>query len=66
MGIAIMLVGVLYWAGWQILLPKVFGYKLVPRKETLEDGTVITLVRCTRSQASGSANKGVISSRARR
>ena len=43
-GIAIMVAGVLYWAGWQILLPKVFGYELVPRKETLDDGTVITLV----------------------
>ena len=44
MGIAIMVTGVLYWAGWRILLPKVFGYELVPRKETLDDGTVITLV----------------------
>ncbi|KAF7797306.1 hypothetical protein EIP86_008501 [Pleurotus ostreatoroseus] len=42
-GIAIMVTGVLYWAGWRILLPKVFGYELVPRKETLDDGTVITL-----------------------
>lgn len=39
-----MVTGVLYWAGWRILLPKVFGYELVPRKETLDDGTVITLV----------------------
>lgn len=44
-GIAIMLFGVLYWAGWRIILPKVFGYELVPRKEVLNDGTVITLVR---------------------
>ena len=44
-GIAVMVAGVLYWAGWRILLPKVFGYELVPRKETLTDGTVITLVR---------------------
>ena len=27
------------------MLPKVFGYELVPRKETLDDGTVVTLVR---------------------
>ena len=40
-----MAAGVIYWAGWRILLPKVFGYELVPRKETLSDGTVITLVR---------------------
>ncbi|KAI0078614.1 high affinity methionine permease [Panus rudis PR-1116 ss-1] len=42
-GIAIMATGVLWWAGWRILLPKVFGYELVPRKEVLEDGTVITV-----------------------
>ncbi|KAH7908037.1 amino acid transporter [Hygrophoropsis aurantiaca] len=42
-GIAIMIVGILYWAAWRILLPKVFGYELVPRKERLEDGTVVTL-----------------------
>ena len=39
-----MAVGVLYWAAWRIL-PGYFGYELVPRKETLEDGTVVTLVR---------------------
>lgn len=42
-GIAIMFVGVLYWAAWRILLPKVFGYELLPRKETLDDGTVVTV-----------------------
>lgn len=29
------------------MLPKVFGYELVPHKETLEDGTVVTLVRAS-------------------
>ena len=48
-GIGVMLVGVGYWAGWRIFLPKVFGYELVPRKETLVDGTVVTLVRVLRS-----------------
>ncbi|KAG2062420.1 hypothetical protein BDR04DRAFT_1123950, partial [Suillus decipiens] len=42
-GIAIMLVGVLYWAVWRIILPKVFGYEFVPRKDTLDDGTVVTV-----------------------
>lgn len=42
-GIAIMFAGVLYWAAWRILLPKVFGYELLPRKETLDDGTVVTV-----------------------
>ncbi|KAI0760733.1 amino acid transporter [Fomes fomentarius] len=41
-GIAIMATGVLYWAAWRIV-PKWFGYEFVPRKETLEDGTVVTL-----------------------
>ena len=34
----------LYWAAWRIV-PGYFGYEFVPRKETLEDGTVVTLVR---------------------
>ncbi|KAG2142213.1 amino acid transporter [Suillus cothurnatus] len=42
-GIAIMVVGVLYWAAWRIILPKIFGYEFVPRKETLDDGTVVTV-----------------------
>ena len=47
-GIGVMAAGVLYWAGWRIILPKVFGYELVPRKEKLADGTTITLVRVLR------------------
>ncbi|KAF8129236.1 amino acid transporter [Boletus edulis] len=42
-GIGVMFFGVGYWAWWRVLLPKVFGYELVPRKETLEDGTVVIL-----------------------
>ncbi|KAI0783783.1 amino acid transporter [Abortiporus biennis] len=42
-GIGIMAFGVFYWACWRILLPRVFGYELVGRKETLDDGTVVTL-----------------------
>ncbi|KAI0685067.1 amino acid transporter [Cerioporus squamosus] len=41
-GIAVMAVGVLYWAAWRVL-PGWFGYELVPRKEKLEDGTTVTL-----------------------
>lgn len=44
MGIAIMAVGVLYWAAWRIV-PRWFGVEYVPRKEVLADGTVVTLVR---------------------
>jgi solute carrier family 7 (L-type amino acid transporter), member 9/15 len=43
-GIAVIAFGVLYWAVWQLVLPYVFRVRLVPRKEVLEDGTVITLV----------------------
>ncbi|KAG9318051.1 amino acid transporter [Chiua virens] len=42
-GIGVLLVGVVYWAGWRIVLPKVLGYELEPHKETLKDGTVVTL-----------------------
>ncbi|KAF8169222.1 amino acid transporter [Pholiota molesta] len=42
-GIAIMLAGVVYWAVWRVVLPRVFGYALVPRKEVLEDGTVVNV-----------------------
>ena len=38
--------GVFYWAGWRIVLPKVFGYHLIPKKEVLSDGTVVTVVSC--------------------
>ena len=48
-----MVAGVIYWAAWRILWPKVFGYELVPRKETLSDGTVITLVCPTYSSIIG-------------
>ncbi|KAG2361224.1 high affinity methionine permease [Suillus spraguei] len=42
-GIGLLFAGVLYWAAWRIILPKVFGYELVPRKERLSDGTVVTV-----------------------
>ena len=47
-GIGVMLTGVVYWAVWRILLPKLFGYTLVPRKQVLEDGTVVNVVRVRR------------------
>lgn len=45
-GTGILLLGPVYWAGWRIILPRVFGYELVPRKEVLSDGTVVTVVGC--------------------
>ena len=43
-GIAILAVGVLYWALWRIV-PGWFGYDFIPSKERLSDGTVVTVVR---------------------
>jgi len=37
-GIAVMSFGVLYWAVWKLVLPYVFKFHLVPRKEVLKDG----------------------------
>ncbi len=42
-GIAVIASGVIYWALWRVV-PKWFGYKFVPRKETLSDGTVVAVV----------------------
>ncbi|KIK03579.1 hypothetical protein K443DRAFT_468906 [Laccaria amethystina LaAM-08-1] len=42
-GIGIMFLGVVYWAVWRIVLPSILGYKLVPEKDTLDDGTVVTV-----------------------
>ena len=51
-GIAIMVTGVLYWAAWRVLLPRVLRRDLVPRKEVLGDGTVVTVVSASSSAAS--------------
>ncbi|KAJ7780837.1 amino acid transporter [Mycena maculata] len=42
-GIAIMALGILYWAVWRVVFPRVFGYMLVPNKVRLDDGTYVTL-----------------------
>ncbi|EMD32234.1 hypothetical protein CERSUDRAFT_118872 [Gelatoporia subvermispora B] len=41
-GICVMVAGVIYWAAWRVV-PRWFGYEFVPRKESLSDGTVVTL-----------------------
>ncbi|KAF8233146.1 amino acid transporter [Tricholoma matsutake] len=50
-GFGVMFFGVFYWVVWWIVLPKLGKYQLVSKKETLKDGTVITIVRliCTKS-----------------
>jgi len=42
-GIGVMVVGLLYWFTWRVLLPVVFRYELVPHKDRLSDGTVVTV-----------------------
>ena len=41
-GIAVLMLGVLYWAIWKLVLPYVFKFRLVARKEVLKDGTVVS------------------------
>jgi hypothetical protein len=40
-----MVFGVIYWAVWRVVLPKIFGYELVPSKVVLNDGTTVNVVR---------------------
>ena len=40
-----MIFGVIYWAVWRMILPKIFKYELVPNKVILDDGTVVNVVR---------------------
>ena len=39
-----MVFAIFYRAVWRVVLPKVGNYKLVPGKEYLDDGTVVTVV----------------------
>ena len=57
-GIAVIVFGVLYWTIWQLVLPHVFKFRLVPRKEVLEDETVVTLVSGLRGFCMGSLPNG--------
>lgn len=40
-----MIFSVIYWGVWRVVLPWLFKYELVPTKEVLKDGTVVTVVR---------------------
>ncbi|KAL9093855.1 MAG: hypothetical protein Q9165_003778 [Trypethelium subeluteriae] len=42
-GIVVLIGGGVYWAVWRKLLPTLGRYELVPRKESLNDGTVVTV-----------------------
>ena len=36
-----MVLSIIYWAVWQVILPKMFGYELVLNKAVLDDGMVV-------------------------
>jgi hypothetical protein len=42
-GIIILFAGVVYWAFWQVILPRLGKYKLVPKHEILSDGTTVVV-----------------------
>ncbi|KAF3938481.1 hypothetical protein ABW19_dt0204705 [Dactylella cylindrospora] len=43
-GVAILLLGVLYWLIWTVVLPKLGNYQLVEKQDILDDGTPITVL----------------------
>ena len=51
-GISILLFGALYWAVWRVVIPGVFGFDYMPRKEVLPDGTYYTVVSAFSSYSS--------------
>ncbi|KAJ5704296.1 hypothetical protein N7493_011434 [Penicillium malachiteum] len=44
-GIVILLGGVVYWAIWREILPRIGRYRLVPEHEVLEDGTTVVVYK---------------------
>ncbi|EAA61290.1 hypothetical protein AN7243.2 [Aspergillus nidulans FGSC A4] len=44
-GIAVLLAGVVYWGIWQLLLPWLGGYRLVPEHQVLKDGTTVAVYK---------------------
>lgn len=47
-GIVILIGGVIYWAAWQVVLPSIGNYQLVPEHETLADGTTVVTYKKTK------------------
>ncbi|KAJ6031004.1 hypothetical protein N7540_001736 [Penicillium herquei] len=44
-GIVILVAGVVYWAFWREIIPRIGGYRLVPEHEVLEDGTTVVVYK---------------------
>jgi amino acid transporter len=44
-GIVILFAGLVYWAIWQLVLPKLGGYRLEPKHEALADGTTVVVYK---------------------
>ncbi|KAJ5226511.1 hypothetical protein N7468_007736 [Penicillium chermesinum] len=47
-GIVILVAAVVYWAVWQLVLPAIGGYRLVPEHEVLADGTTVVTYKKTK------------------
>ncbi|KAI9687113.1 MAG: hypothetical protein M1822_002524 [Bathelium mastoideum] len=48
-GIVVLLGSVVYWAVWRKVLPALGRYELVPRKDSLPDGTIVTVFERVKS-----------------
>lgn len=44
-GISVLAGGVVYWAVWYKIMPTIGRYRLVPKHETLKDGTVVVVYK---------------------
>ncbi|KAL2840933.1 amino acid/polyamine transporter I [Aspergillus pseudodeflectus] len=44
-GIVVLVAGVVYWGIWQVVLPKLGGYRLVPEHVVLKDGTTVAVYK---------------------
>ena len=48
-GIAILAASIVYWFVWWVLLPRIGGYRLEPRHETLKDGTHVVVYKSVKT-----------------
>ena len=51
-GVGVLLLGVLYWAIWTRLLPRIGGYRIEAERKLLDDGTETVRYRKVSAQKS--------------
>lgn len=51
-GIAILAASIVYWFVWWVLMPRLGGYTLEPRHETLTDGTHVVIYKSVKKSSS--------------